>query len=118
MPLDLFESDEAYTALLDVPGVAAEDIEVTVHDGVLQVLAERKSAVDEKDAKPTGLRCERTSERMHRSLRLSARVTAESVYARLESGVIRVEALRVEVLRVEVPKAEESRPRRVAVQKG
>ena len=40
-PCDIFETDEALTILIALPGVAAEHIEVTLSAGVLVVIGER-----------------------------------------------------------------------------
>jgi len=38
-PLDLYDFDDRYEALFDIPGTTTENIDVTVHDGVLTVEA-------------------------------------------------------------------------------
>ena len=42
---DLLESDEAYLLVLDVPGVSAETLEVTVEDGRITVDAQREKTL-------------------------------------------------------------------------
>ncbi|MHC3437571.1 Hsp20/alpha crystallin family protein [Natrialbaceae archaeon A-gly3] len=45
---DLLESDEAYLLVLDVPGVSAETLEVTVEDGRIVVDAEREKSLPQE----------------------------------------------------------------------
>ena len=45
---DLLESDEAYLLVLDVPGVSAESLEVTVEDGRIIVDAQREKGLPDE----------------------------------------------------------------------
>lgn len=43
---DLLESEEAYLLVVDVPGVTAETLEVTVEDGRIDIEADREKPAD------------------------------------------------------------------------
>src|SRR3954447_25058135 len=44
--LDAFEDKDKYVVSVELPGLKKEDINVTVHDGILTVSGERKSEKD------------------------------------------------------------------------
>jgi len=110
--LDIAETDTAYEVVVDLPGVAKENIEVTVQDGVLTITAESKSAweetgTDKGEEKKAGrvIRRERRFGKYVRSLNLGSDVDETAVKARSRDGV----------LTVEIPKAAAVLPRKVAV---
>jgi hypothetical protein len=47
--IDLHEDDKSYTVRAEIPGVKKEDIDVTVHDGVLTINAESRYEHEEKE---------------------------------------------------------------------
>lgn len=101
--LDAYEDKDKYVVSIELPGLKKEDINVTVHDGVLTVAGERKS---ERNAKEGTLhRTERYYGRFTRSVTLPTAVQADKVSAAYKDGV----------LTVEVPKAEEAKPKQIEV---
>lgn len=101
--LDAFEDKDKYVVSLELPGMKKEDINVTVHDGVLTVSGERKSEKDVKEG--TIHRTERFYGKFSRSVSLPSAVSADKVGASYRDGV----------LTVEIPKAEEAKPRQIDV---
>ncbi|MCC7076625.1 MAG: Hsp20/alpha crystallin family protein [Acidimicrobiia bacterium] len=103
-PLDLYETREAYVVIVDVPGVPAVKLDVTLEAGVLTVKGERKfhSNVPEDSFH----RVERRFGTFTLSIALpSSKVDSETVTASVADGV----------LTVEVPKAAQALPRRIEV---
>ena len=101
--LDAFEDKDKYVVSLEIPGMKKEDINVTVHDGVLTVSGERKV---EKSANEGAVhRSERFYGKFSRSVSLPSAVRADKVGAAYRDGV----------LTVEIPKAEEAKPRQIEV---
>jgi HSP20 family protein len=101
--LDVEETDEGFTLHVELPGVVVDEVEVSLEENVLTVAGERRF-YDEKDA--DGFRrIERHFGRFHRAVRLPDRVDADGVEATYHDGM----------LTIHVPKAEESKPRRIAV---
>ena len=100
---NLVETDEAYEVSLELPGFDREDIEVTVDQGVLSISGERTEEF-EGEERTYHLR-ERSVGRFNRSFSLPSSVSAESVSAKFQNGV----------LRVNLPKQEEARTRKIEV---
>lgn len=102
--LDVEETEDAFTLHVELPGVAAEDVEVSLEENVLTITGER-GFYAEKEAEGFR-RIERHFGRFHRAVRLPDRVAADRVEAGYKDGM----------LTISVPKAEEARPRRIQVQ--
>ena len=101
--LDAFEDKDKYTVSIEVPGLKKDDLNVTVHDGVLTISGERKTEKGVKEG--TVHRTERYYGKFSRSVSLPAAVRADKVSAAYKDGV----------LTVEVPKAEEAKPKTIEV---
>lgn len=99
---DIFETDQALTVVMEMPGVSKENVEVGVEDDVLTVTGR----VD--FAKYEGLRplyTEYNVGNYSRSFQLSDRIEQSAIRAELRDGVITVV----------LPKAEKAKPRRITV---
>lgn len=104
--LDVEETEDDFTLHVELPGVAAEDVEVSLEENVLTIEGERGFYGD-RDA--DGFRrVERAFGRFHRAIRLPDRVDGQRVSATQRDGV----------LTIHVPKAEEAKPRRITVTAG
>lgn len=103
---DLYETDEAYFAEIELPGFSKDEVTVTVEQGVLTVSGEHATE-QEKEREDYHL-AERSFGRFSRSFSLPASIEQDEVTARFENGV----------LVVEMPKAEESKSRRIEVNVG
>ncbi len=96
------ETDADFQIDIELPAVAADDVNVTVKDGVLAVTGERKY---EKETEGKVHRVERRYGRFTRSFRLPENVDEGKVDARAKDGV----------LYLRVPKREEVKPRSIEV---
>jgi HSP20 family protein len=87
-PVDVDESDEAYTVRADLPGLEEKDIEVSLDDGVLRIQGKLESGREEERKG----RCyvERASGSFQRAIALPAEVDAENVKASYKQGVLTV----------------------------
>lgn len=102
-PVDIQETDDAYRIQVELPGLSKEDVQITLENSVLRLSGERKF---EKDAKKENYhRIERTYGTFSRSFALPTQVRSDKVEAKFEDGV----------LSIVVPKAEQARPRRIAI---
>ncbi len=101
---DLEETDEAYVAEIELPGVKLEDLSVEVAGRRLTVTGERK----ERERVGILRRRTRTVGRFHYEVLLPGEVDEEGVTAALHEGV----------LTVKVPKPASERPRRIPVTQG
>lgn len=101
--LDVFDDKDNFVVTVELPGLKKEEINLSIHDGVLTVSGERKHEREEKDG--SAFRSERYFGKFQRSVTLPAAVDAGKVTATYKDGV----------LTVELPKAEEAKPKQIAV---
>lgn len=106
LALDLAENDEAYIVHASVPGLTADELDISLTDNVLTIKGEFKQE-EETEQKRFRLR-ERRYGSFERSVRFPMQVQADGVEAAYEAGV----------LTLTVPKAEEVKPRRIAIKVG
>ena len=101
--LDLYQSNDNVVAVIELPGMRKEDIEISLHDGTLTISGERK-----RESKGNAEKAERTERyigRFRRSIALPTRVDAGKVSATYQDGI----------LTVTLPKAEEVKPKQIQV---
>jgi HSP20 family protein len=103
MDLDVHESNDELVIKTDLPGIAKDDLHITLEDGTLRIEAEKKEEKTE-DGKTWHLR-ERHFGKYSRLMELPFRVAAEKITATLDKGV----------LEIKLPKAEEAKPRQIEV---
>jgi HSP20 family protein len=103
--VDIFETDLEITLLADMPGVAADGVNIDLKDGVLTLSADPKpwEGPDESD-----VLVEFEIGRYYRQFTLSDAIDQEKINAKLEDGV----------LRLTLPKAQKAVPRKIAVTAG
>jgi HSP20 family protein len=100
--LDLYQSNDNVVAVVELPGMRKEDIEISLHDGTLTISGERKHASSNGDKAE---RSERYVGKFRRSISLPTRVDASKVTATYKDGI----------LIVTLPKAEEAKPKQIQV---
>jgi len=104
--LDISERKDAYLVTVELPGVEADDLEITLEDGLLTIQGERQFAHDSSEQQFH--RVERRYGAFRRSITLPAQVQAEQIEASFDNGV----------LQIVVPKMEEAKPQRIQVRPG
>lgn len=82
------QTGDAYRIAVELPGVAEDDIHVTVEDGVLQIKGEKKTEREEKG--DTWYFSERQFGSFSRSFRLPTDADAGGVKAEMKDGVLTV----------------------------
>ncbi len=102
--VDIVETDKGFELAADLPGLTADDVDITIEDGVLSISGERKNETLED--KKGYSRIERTFGGFKRSFTLPKGVSADEVTARVQNGQ----------LTVSVPKPVSVLPRKVKVQ--
>jgi HSP20 family protein len=100
--MDVYQNNDSVVAMIELPGMKKEDIEISLHDGVLTIAGERKSEVKEGE---NSARSERLVGRFRRSVTLPARVDVNKVSASYKDGI----------LTVTLPKAEDAKPKQIQV---
>jgi HSP20 family protein len=101
--LDLSETVDAYIVELSVPGLKAENLEVTIENSVLTIKGEVKQETD--DQKRNYHRIERRYGAFVRTVGLPTTVKADTITADLKDGI----------LRLDIPKADQIKPRKINV---
>lgn len=101
--LDVYDEKDDLVVKVELPGLKKEDIELSLHEGILTISGERKREETKKEGQT--FRTERYFGRFQRSLSLPANVDATKVTATYQDGV----------LTVQLPKAEEAKPKQIAV---
>jgi HSP20 family protein len=102
--VDVSETADAFKVAADVPGVPTEDLEISLHNGVLTIRGERALAsdVDEENFS----RRERTSGTFVRQFNLPDSADQETVTAKSVNGV----------LEISIPKATKAEPVNITVE--
>jgi len=106
LPLDVSESNDAYTVIASIPGMNPEDLDISVQNNTLTIRGESKSE-QERQGERWHIR-ERRMGQFQRTIALPNNVNANQVGASYENGV----------LTLTLPKSEEAKPRRISVQQG
>ena len=108
LALDVIEDEGAFNVIASVPGIKADDIDITVDEGVLKISGEvnvsNEEQAEEENAPRYHLR-ERRYGRFSRSLRLPKGINVDEISATHEDGV----------LTLRLPKVAEVKPKRIAI---
>jgi HSP20 family protein len=102
LALDVHETDQAYLVSAAIPGVSADAVNISLHDGVLTISGEVTQQTPEDSR---ALMLERTYGKFHRSIRMPQTVDINAVEATVENGV----------LTLTLPKLPEAQPRVIPV---
>ena len=102
LPLDIYETDDAFVVKAFVPGVSPDHLDITMQQNTLTIKAEQP--VEQQEGVRYYLR-ERTGGTWLRSFDLPAAIDSEHIDARLENGV----------LWLTLPKAPEAKPHKVQI---
>lgn len=105
MPMDAYRRGEDVWVHVDLPGVAAESLDINVERNVLTISAERNWASEEGDR--TYLN-ERTAGSFRRQVHLGEGLDPEHIDADLTDGV----------LTLRIPVAERAKPRKISITTG
>ncbi len=103
--MDVKEGEAAYAVHADMPGVAKEDIHVTIDGNTVSISAEVKKNTEQKEGEKV-LRSERYYGRVSRSFALEHEVDESAAVARYQDGV----------LELTLPKKQATAARRLNVQ--
>jgi HSP20 family protein len=100
LPLSVWQDETTFFFEAELPGVSEKDVDITVHQGVLTIKAERK-VQEGREYLHKG----HSFGRFEQAITLPEQVDSEKVAASLSNGV----------LRVELPKIPQAQPRKVAL---
>jgi HSP20 family protein len=105
-PVNVYDAGEGYVLSAQLPGLAPEDVELTITGETLTMRGERKRPEGVKD--DSYRRQERPVGRWSRTITLPDRVDSDLVSATFANGI----------LTVNLPKAESAKPRHIIVTSG
>ncbi|HLU05940.1 MAG TPA: Hsp20/alpha crystallin family protein [Woeseiaceae bacterium] len=102
--IDILEEKERFVLRADLPGVNAEDIDISMDKGLLTISGERR---EEKSEQAEGLhRVERATGKFYRRFSLPETVNSDGISAKSVNGI----------LEVSIPKQPQVQARRIAVE--
>ena len=102
-PCDVFEDQASLKIVMEVPGVTAEDVKVSLENNRLSIRGEKRQVAEEQSLRVH--RYERSYGSFERVFTLPTTVDAEHIDAKVDGGV----------LTVQLPKVERARPREIPV---
>jgi HSP20 family protein len=101
--VDLYEDQDRFVLSVELPGLNAEDVDISVENSVLTLRGERGFY---RDLREEGFhRVERRFGSFSRSVTLPSTANAEAIEASFDAGV----------LTIVVPKREEAKPRKIQI---
>ena len=106
LPVDIRQSESAFTIEASVPGFDPENVEVTFEDGVLSIKGTYNE--ERENGRDGYVRRERRTGSVYRQIGLPAEVRADEISAAFHNGV----------LTVTVPRAAKAQPKRIPVSTG
>lgn len=101
---NISETEKEYLIKAELPEVSKEDVEVSVHDGVITLKGERR--YENTDENETQHRVESFYGSFARSFSLPADVDETAIYAESKDGI----------LKIHLPKAEVEKPKAIDIQ--
>ncbi|MEQ8602591.1 MAG: Hsp20/alpha crystallin family protein [Marivibrio sp.] len=87
---DASHVDDAYRIRLELPGVEEDDVEVSVHDGVLTISGEKKEEREETDDERRVYFSERSYGAFERAFRIPDTVDQDRIEADFDKGVLTI----------------------------
>ena len=105
--MDVAETDQSFEVKMDLPGVCADQVDIQIDNNTLTVRGQRIKETEEKNQEKQYHRVERYSGSFSRSVVLPNSINEEETAAEFKDGV----------LRIVIPKAENAKPRKIAISK-
>lgn len=105
-PIDAFRTDAGLVVRVELPGLAPDDVEISVQEGALTISGERPMDADVKE--DAWLRRERPVGAFERSFTLPEGTDPDGISASFDRGV----------LELQVPHPPEQQPRRITINTG
>ena len=99
--VSVWDSKQGITVEVDVPGVAGEDLDISIENGVLQITGQRREPQREGELKF----CEHRYGEFRRTISLHDTLDPASVAAELDAGV----------LRLDIARKAEAQPRKIPI---
>ena len=84
--VSIFENDKQYTVTLDIPGVEKKNLQLSISDGFMRLIAERKDLSESKNE--NHIWKEASVGRYERSFELPVSVDEDKIKAKFKNGVL------------------------------
>jgi HSP20 family protein len=101
--VDIAEQENEYVVKMELPGVAKEDVKISLESNILTIKGEKKQEKEEKNK--NFHRAERSYGSFQRSFTLPSTVKNDKIDATFNSGI----------LSITLPKSEEAKPKQIEV---
>lgn len=101
MKTDIKELDDKYELRIDLPGVTKDDITIEVQEDNILITAKKAGKKDEKDKDGAFIHKERYEGEMQRSFYIGEKIDKDSIKAKLENGVLFIEATKTTPTKLE-----------------
>jgi HSP20 family protein len=108
LSVDVSEEGDNYVVTAPVPGIAPDDVEITVLGDTLRIRGERRETKEQQDENKRWIVREQQFGSFERTLRLPTSVKPEAAKAEFRDGL----------LTIMLPKTEEAKERRIPVNAG
>jgi HSP20 family protein len=102
----VYENENAYRVMADLPGVRKDDISVTIDGAQVAVTAEARQEPRQQSEREQTLMTERFSGKFYRSFSLDHEIDESNAQARYVDGV----------LELTLPKSPDSMPKKITIQ--
>ncbi len=102
-PLDVFESEEAYEVIAELPGIDKDLVEISWHENILSIKGQKES--EERDDSWKSQYIERRFGTIQRQVKLAKDVDFANSEATFTNGV----------LKITLPKSPESKPKTLKI---
>jgi len=99
---DIYEDNENYKLLLDLPGVTKEETKISLEEGKLEISGERKIPKIENTKYHKN---ERTFGKFYRSFSLPENILTDKIFAEIKAGQ----------LIITIPKSPEAKPKEISI---
>lgn len=101
---NIVDEGDYFRITAELPGLERGDIEITVHDGTLEIKGEQKNEIEEK--KEGYVRKEYSSSSYHRSFKLPGNIDENKIEANLDKGILKLSLPKIEEEKKEKKKIE------------
>ena len=101
---NISEEEDHFLIKAELPGLDKGDLEITIHDGMLEIKGEEKN--ESEDKREGYVRKEYSSSTYYRSFKLPKNIDEEKIEAKLENGL----------LKLSLPKIEEKKPEKKKIE--
>lgn len=102
--VNIYENNDEITVTAELPGLSKEQVNITYSDGILTLSGKREQVAAVKDM--SVVRKERSEGAFEKTIQIPTKINQDEIRAAFENGV----------LSISLPKAEEVKPKTIAIE--